>query len=105
VRATLKDALDAGGMNAEQIDEVLSIGAFYVSIAEQTLGRDATIEDVEAERDLIAKNRIIETARTKVNSRTTAINAWLDAIDFDQSVEEIDEYVQALMDSETGNPE
>jgi len=105
VRATLKDALDAGGMNAEQIEEVLSIGAFYVSIAEETLGRDATIEDVEAERDLIAKNRIIETARTKVNSRTTAINAWLDAIDMDQSVEEIDEYVQSLLDSETGNPE
>jgi hypothetical protein len=104
VRATLKDALDAGGMSAEQIDEVLSLGAFYISIAEQTLGRDATIEDVEAERDLIAKNRIIETARTKVNSRTTAINAWLDAIDMDQSVEEIDEYVQALMDSEDGNP-
>jgi hypothetical protein len=55
VRATLKDALDAGGMNAEQIDEVLSIGAFYISIAEQTLGRDATIEDVEAERQVIQR--------------------------------------------------
>jgi hypothetical protein len=54
VRATLSQVLSAG-LSEEQIEEVLSLGAFYVSIAEQTLGRDATIEDVEAERQIIER--------------------------------------------------
>jgi alkylhydroperoxidase/carboxymuconolactone decarboxylase family protein YurZ len=57
VRATLSQVL-AAGLSAEQIEEVLSIGAFYVSIAEETLGRDATIEDVEAERQIIAREEL-----------------------------------------------
>jgi hypothetical protein len=54
VRATLSQVL-AAGLSAEQIEEVLSLGAFYVSVAEETLGRDATIEDVEAERQVIER--------------------------------------------------
>jgi hypothetical protein len=54
--------------------------------------------------DSVTKQLLIDAARTAVNSRTTAINAWLDAIDMSLSIEEIESYIADLLSSEDGNP-
>jgi hypothetical protein len=59
---------------------------------------------VQAAIDAEAKRVVIEAARTQVNSRTTAINGWLDTIDTSLSVTEIESYIADLLSSEDGNP-
>jgi hypothetical protein len=54
--------------------------------------------------DSVTKQLIIDAARTAVNSRTTRINAWLDAVDMLQSVEDIEAYIADLLSSDDGNP-
>jgi hypothetical protein len=64
------------------------------------------IEGLESEPtlDSVTKQLLIESARTAVNSRTTRINAWLDAVDMSLSVAEIEAYIADLLSSEDGNP-
>jgi hypothetical protein len=64
------------------------------------------LEGLESEPtlDSVTKQLLIESARTQVNSRTTAINAWLDAIDMSLSVEDIEAYIADLLSSDDGNP-
>jgi hypothetical protein len=64
------------------------------------------IDGLESEPtlDSVTKQLLIESARTAVNSRATAINAWLDAIDMSQSVAEIEAYIADLLSSDDGNP-
>jgi hypothetical protein len=59
---------------------------------------------VEPTMELIEKKLLIDTTRTALNSRTTAINGWLDTIDMSQSVAEIQAYIADLLSSDDGNP-
>jgi hypothetical protein len=59
---------------------------------------------VQAAIALEGKRVVIESTRAAVNSRTTRINAWLDAIDMSLSVEEIESYIADLLSSDDGNP-
>jgi hypothetical protein len=52
----------------------------------------------------VQKQMLIDATRTAVNSRTTAINGWLDAIDMSQSLAEIEAYIADLLSSVDGNP-
>jgi hypothetical protein len=64
------------------------------------------LEELESEPtlDSVTKQLLIESARTAVNSRTTAINAWLDTIDMSLSVDDIESYIADLLSSDDGNP-
>jgi hypothetical protein len=53
VRTTMTEMLTLGGMNQESITLLLNLGAYYISAAEKALGREATIEDIETEREII----------------------------------------------------
>jgi len=57
------------------------------------------IEGLQSQPTLesIEKQLLIDATRTAVSSRTTAINAWLDAIDMSQSVAEIEAYIADLL--------
>lgn len=53
----------------------------------------------------ISKELIVSATRTAISSKKTAINAWLDAVDFSQYTEaELQAYCDALLASEDGNP-
>jgi hypothetical protein len=54
--------------------------------------------------DSVTKQLLIDAARTAVNSRTTRINAWLDAIDMSLSMDDIESYIADLLSSDDGNP-
>jgi hypothetical protein len=65
----------------------------------QTLGFEA-----EPTLESIQKQLLIEATRTAVNSRSTAIGAWLDTIKMTQSMEEIKAFIADLLTSDDGNP-
>jgi hypothetical protein len=57
VRTTLTDMLTLGGMDPTSINQLLNLGAFYLSVADLYLRRDATLDDIEAEREVIARDQ------------------------------------------------
>jgi hypothetical protein len=64
------------------------------------------VEGLQAEPTLesIEKQLLIDATRTAVNSRTTAINGWLDTIDISLSIEEIEAFIADILSSDDGNP-
>lgn len=65
-----------------------------------------TVGEVETEWLLSRKYAITNATRTQVNSKATAINAWLDAADLSEYTEaELQAYCDSLMASEDGNPQ
>lgn len=62
----------------------------------------------EPTADEIAKSRIIETARQQIRdevARLNRIKAWIDQLDTaEMTVQEVDDYVSAIMASDDGNP-
>lgn len=75
---------------------------FFASVG--GVGDVPTEEEVSAAITEHKKQLVIDTARTLVNSRTTAINAWLDAADLAAYTEaELQAYCDGLMASDDGN--
>jgi hypothetical protein len=72
-------------------------GAWKPRWQKDGLQAEPTLESVQ-------KQMLIDATRTAVNSRTTAINGWLDTIDMTQSVEAIEAYIADLLSSDDGNP-
>jgi hypothetical protein len=95
--ALLPGLLATGILSETQVGEVLALAGGY-----RYPGVDESA--VEWAIELEEKRVVINAARTAVNSRTTTINAWLDAIDMSLSVEEIEAYIADLLSSEDGNP-
>ena len=55
--------------------------------------------------DLLVNRKIVELTRSTINAKATAINAWLDRIDFNGYSElELQTYCDSLLASEDGNP-
>jgi len=95
--ALLPGLLATGILSQTQVGEVLALAGGYRYPGVDESAVDAAIE-------LEEKRVVIESARTAVNSRTTRINAWLDAVDMSLSIEEIEEYIADLLSSDDGNP-
>jgi hypothetical protein len=116
--ASSHNALSTVGMSLsgmdrqELIDQLAIAGEWSDAVRDAVKALGGTwrarwqLEGLESEPtlDSVTKQLLIESARTAVNSRTTAINAWLDAIDMSLSVEEIEAYIADLLSSEDGNP-
>ena len=111
------DSLCNGGLDLseQQVRDMLPLLAQAASwpngLADKILlaGRKnvAVLED-EATADDCQKAWIVNSARTSINaltSKVTAVNAWLDALDLStKTVQELQDYCDALLASETGNP-
>jgi hypothetical protein len=95
--ALLPGLLVTGILSETQVGEVLALAGGY-----RYPGVDEAA--VQAAIALEGKRVVIESTRAAVNSRTTRINAWLDAIDMSLSVEEIESYIADLLSSDDGNP-
>lgn len=74
--------------------------------------KDLTTTEYAAQRtaaaSLAEKQAVVTACRTSINalaSKVTAVNAWLDALDLStKTVQELQDYCDALLASETGNP-
>ena len=61
--------------------------------------------EIEPTLERVTKELIVSDTRTSVNSKATAINAWLDVyVIADKSVAEVQAYADSLLASEDGNP-
>jgi hypothetical protein len=98
-RQRLIDALAAGGNWPDAVRDAVKAlgGAWRPRWQVDGLGEEPTLDSIQ-------KQLLIDATRTAVNSRTTAINGWLDTIDTSLSVAEIDAYIADLLSSEDGNP-
>jgi hypothetical protein len=98
-RQGLIDALAAAGRWPDAVrDAVKALGGVWRPRWQvEGLQSEPTLESIE-------KQLLIDATRTAVNSRTTAINGWLDTIDTSQSVEVIEAYIADLLSSDDGNP-
>lgn len=93
VLATLKNDVITQGV----IDTLVSLSQRFAVVP--------TESEVEAEWLLSRKLAITNATRTQINSKSTAINAWLDAVDLDAYTEvELQTYADSLLASEDGNP-
>ena len=106
-RQGMIDMLAAAGSWPDVVrDAIKALGGSMVP-RWQTLGyqSEPTIESIHAELDGLEKLAIVNAARSSVNAKATAINAWLDILEIDgMTVENVTEYVAMLLDSEDGNP-
>jgi hypothetical protein len=87
------------------VEPIKLIGRWSVSPMENAGLEPATIEQVETALETIQKVQLVSDARSSVNAKATAVNAWLDVLDVAElTVAQVHDYVQSLLSSDDGNP-
>ena len=88
----------------EDFDAVLALGGGWKH-------ENLTAQQVATEISNQEKKVVIQSARDQmaailapIAAKSTAVNAWLDAIDMSASVAEIESYIADLLSSDDGNP-
>jgi hypothetical protein len=87
------------------VEPIKLIGRWSVSPMENAVLEPATVDQVETALETIQKAKLVSDARSLVNAKATAVNAWLDVLDTSEmTVSQVHDYVQVLLASEDGNP-